>query len=125
MVDLLFQQNPRFVDDEDVAALVAAVEDLGHDAEPDPSRRIQASAPTEWWVLMLRWVGDDTLHTAFGAFLAGLSKWAWKHFRARDKAPPNRIDIYGPDGRSIIASVEVEDDDNDHGSGGFVGTGPH
>lgn len=110
MADVLINENNLRIDDEDIRAVARAVQDLGYSAEVDPSQRIAAGQASEWWVLYLRWAGDETLHTAFGALLNELARRVARHFRSRGKVPPAQIHLYGPDGR-ILTSVDVPNDD--------------
>ena len=114
MTDVLINRNNRRMDDEDMTALIVGLQGLGYTADVDPSTRVEAARPSEWWVLYLAlgWVGAQTAEAVYQAVLTKLAQYVARHFRSRGKPPPNRIDLYGPDGYTVLASVEVEEDDD-------------
>jgi hypothetical protein len=126
MADVLINRNSRHIDEADMDALIVALGELGYSAEVDPSTRVHASRPSEWWILYLAlgWVGVQTAEVVFQALLAKLAGRVTEHFRSRGKPPPNRINLYGPDGYTVIASVEVPKEEEGGGgdpASGFIG----
>lgn len=113
MAQLLSNENDRRMDEDDLRAVIAAVEELGFSAEVDRSQRVEASRPTAWWVLYLHWMGDETLHTAVGAALAVLARRVTRRFPSREQVPPDRIYLFGPDGLTVLRRVDVPENHDD------------
>ncbi len=73
---------------------------------------------------MLRWVGDHSGEVAaVGGFLVVLGEKVRAIFRSRRKPTPNEVWLYGPDGLTVIARVEVPKDKLRRSSGGDGGLG--
>lgn len=93
------------MDDADTAAVLAALKELGVDARATEQTMLLKTA---WWVLTLRWVGDDLPHLGFDSLLTLLGQRVWRHYRDQGKAGPSRIDVYGADDE-IIATLDIKD----------------
>lgn len=115
MPDVLVQFTPSRPDDvetaEMAADLIAAVRDLGYDAAPD-HKPIRGRGSGEWWTLIVRWVGEQPGDAAaLGTFLVLLGEKVRAIFRSRRRTPPRYLELYGPDGETVISRVEVPEDD--------------
>lgn len=110
MPDILVDFSPSRTDDDetaDVAAeLVAAIRDLGYDAGPE-TERFEYRGAGLTWTLALRWVGDHAADVAaLGGFLMPLGDRVLAIFQRHRRPPPRHLQLYGPDGETVIARVE-------------------
>ncbi len=97
------------MDDADTAMVLAALEELGVQAEATEQTTVLKAA---WWVLTLHWIGDDLPHLGFDSLLTLMGQRAWRHYREIGKTGPSRIDIYD-EHDAIIFSREIEDKEPD------------
>lgn len=115
MPDILVSLEPSSPSDtetaEVAAELLAAIRDLGYDAPENPP--IVERGSGLWWTLVLRWVGEDVAHTALGIFVTALAARIPAIFHSRRRQPPRYVELYGPDGETVISRVEVPSDDDD------------
>lgn len=112
MADVLINRNNLRIDDDDMRGLITALDELGYTADVDPSTLVWATQPADWWVLVLRWLGEHPGDVAaLGSLVVLLAEKVRGVFRNRQKPPPNQVWLYGPDGRTIISRVEVPEDD--------------
>lgn len=117
MPDILVQFTPTRPDDtetaEVAAELLAAVRGLGYDSAADPEPIVGRGSGLSW-TLILRWVADHPAEiAAVGAFLLELARSVGAIFRKRRRRPPRYLELYGPDGETIISRVEVPSDPED------------
>jgi hypothetical protein len=107
MPDVQIHEDPVHIDADDMAAVIEAIRDSGADAEATPQGLEFKAA---WWILVLAWIGAEQTLAGFVAQLSAIDRRVSQHYRAAGKTPPRRIELFAPDG-SVIASVEVEDDE--------------
>ena len=63
------------------------------------------------WTLIFRWVGDYGADTAaLGTFLVLLGEKVRAIFRSHRRQPPSYLELYGPDGETVISRVELPED---------------
>lgn len=86
--------------------LLAAIRDLGYDAAPEDQPIVGRGAGLTW-TLILRSVGEDVAHTALGIFLTEFARRVPAIFRKRHRRPPRYVELYGPDGETVISRVEL------------------
>lgn len=115
MPDILVNFTPSRPDDEETAEvaaeLVAAVRDLGYDAGPE-TERFEFRGAGLTWTLALRWVGDHAADVAaLGGFLVLLGDRVLAIFQRHRRPPPRHLQLYGPDGETVIATVELPGED--------------
>ncbi|HXY43075.1 MAG TPA: hypothetical protein VEH29_02710 [Acidimicrobiales bacterium] len=109
MADVQVEENPVHIDNEDMAAIIDAIGELGKEAEPTGQKTLLKAA---WWVLVLHWLEDDTTHFAFDTFLTILGTKVLRHYRKTKKDPPARIDVVDGD-HNTLASKELDETDED------------
>jgi hypothetical protein len=113
--DVLVQFIPSRPDDaeaaEVAARLLAAVRELGYEPAPDP-QPIEGRGSGLSWTLILRWVGDHGTDVAtLGTFLVVFAEKVGAIFRSHRRQPPRYLELYGPDGETVISRVELPEDD--------------
>jgi hypothetical protein len=109
MADVQIEENPVHIDGEDMSAIVAAIGELGKEAEPTEQQMLLKAA---WWVLVLHWLEDDTTHFAFDSFLTLLGGKVLRHYRKVKKDAPARIDVVDQE-HNTLASHELDESDNE------------
>jgi hypothetical protein len=112
-ITALVEQNRVHMDDADTTMVLAALEELGVEAEVTEQTTDLKAA---WWVLTLDWIGDDLPHLGFDSLLTLLGQRVWRHYRNLGKTGPSRIDAYSADDE-IIASHDIEDEEPDDSGG--------
>jgi hypothetical protein len=116
MPDVLVNFRPSVPGDtetaEVAAELLAAVRELGYDAGVEDEPIVGRGSGLSW-TLILRWVGEDVAHTALGIFLTEFARRVLVIFRSRRRQPPRFLELYGPDGETVISQVQVHDDDEE------------
>jgi hypothetical protein len=113
LITALVEQNHVHMDDADTAVVLAALEELGVQAEATEQTTVLKAA---WWVLTLHWIGDDLPHLGFDSLLTLLGQRVWRHYRDLGKMGPSRIDIYNSEDE-IITSHDIEDEAPDDSGG--------
>ena len=115
MAELLIEEDVRHISDQDMAELLDAFTDIGITAAPAPPEVLNES---DQWVLVLRWLGDESERVAFEVAAATVIDKICKRYQDRAavrdqgqahtpvQVPPRRIDVYGPRGE-LLKSVEV------------------
>lgn len=105
----LVEMNCVHMDDADTTAIITALEELGVEVEATEQTTFLKA---QWWVLTLRWIGDDLPHMGFDSLLTLLGHRVWQHYRKNEKAGPSRIDVYG-ENDEIVASHDVDREEAD------------
>jgi hypothetical protein len=111
MAHILIEENFRHINGLDMEALIAAFRDQGISAEPTQR---QTSHKNTRWVLVLHWLGNQTVLPATesaAVAVAGKIRELYRIKREgvgedRPRTPPMRIDLYGP-GDELITSVDI------------------
>nr|MDQ6947091.1 hypothetical protein [Actinomycetota bacterium] len=117
MPDILVDFSPSRPDDDETAEvaaeLVAAVRDLGYDAGTE-TERFEFRGAGLTWTLALRWAGDHAADVAaLGGFLVLLGDRVLAIFQRHRRPPPRHLQLYGPDGETVIARVELPGEDEE------------
>ena len=87
--------------------------DLGYDAGPE-TERFEFRGAGLTWTLALRWVGDHAADVAaLGSFLVLLGDRVLAIFQRHSRPPPRHLQLYGPDGETVIARVELPGEDEE------------
>jgi hypothetical protein len=107
--EVFVEENFAHMDAADTAAVVAALNELGVEAQATEQTTLLKA---QWWVLILHWVGDDLPHLGFDSLLTLLGQRVCRHYRIRGTPGPARVDILDAND-DVIASLEIEGDDED------------
>ncbi len=106
------EKNRVHMDDTDAAMVLAALEDLGIEAEATEQTTLLKAS---WWVLTLHWIGDDLPHLGFDSLLTLLGQRVLQHYRDNGKSGPSRIDVKDATDE-IIVTHDIESDGPDSSS---------
>ena len=111
---VLIEENFAHIDESDMAVVLAALMELGVEAEATEQTTLLKA---QRWVLVVHWIGDDLPHLGFDSLLTLLGQRVWRHFRELGKSGPTRIDVLD-ESDDVIASRDVEDGDEGQNEGG-------
>ncbi len=107
MTNVLINENSRRIDEDDMTALLAGLEELGYSADVDPSTRVEAGHATDRWTLVLRWVGR----------VASMLRCSTSSTERRSTSPTREGAALAHQGlgavRPLRPRTTVEDDDDD------------
>jgi hypothetical protein len=90
------------VDEDDLRFLIDSFGERGYVAQ-----HISPQGAGGEWVLVLHWLGDHTLDTAFSSFITLLGGRLVQRRQSKGKDSPNRIDIYREGEK--VASYEIKE----------------
>jgi hypothetical protein len=104
MTEALIEDDPRRMDPDDVAAVLAALDDIAVSAEA-VERRV--SGPKSDWTLRLRWLQRGPVSADTEAALPNAFSRIREHFLTTSQEPPARLELTDPDGE-LLLSVPTE-----------------
>ena len=91
--------DPRRIDPEDMAAIVAALEKVAVAAEPTAPERAEGGAD---WTLSLRWLQQGPVSADTEAVLPTVLTEIRRHYTDRGRTPPARLELRGPEGEPLL-----------------------
>jgi hypothetical protein len=99
MTEALVDEDPRWMDAQDVTAVLAALEDIAVSAKA-VHRRV--ADPSGDWVLCLHWLQHGPVSSDTEAALPAALGRIREYFLTRCQTPPTRLELLDPDDELLL-----------------------
>jgi hypothetical protein len=99
MADVLVEQDPQLMTDQDLAAVLHVLDGIAVQGEGTSPRRRQ---PTEEWTLELHWQQRGPVSADTEAALPEALLRIREHYALQDRPAPVRLRVLDPDGAPLL-----------------------